>query len=117
MNTPALTKARKTIPDFYRLPHGLPLYWRDEASGVLAAAVGAYFKHIVEKTPEPNAEQLDLLWQYVRHHIHAPCWEMTCRGAYEKELADLKARATARGGVLALRAYVAAAIDIALDPF
>lgn len=101
----------------YRPPHGLPLYWRDEKSGVLAAAVTAYFGFVLQERSEPSAEQMALLWDYVNHHINAPCWATSCAGSFDEELLALRNLAAARGGVPELQEYLRQAMDIAIDPF
>lgn len=104
------------IPTIYRPPMGLPLYWRDEVSGVLPAAVTKYLNHVAFGAARPDAAELELLWDYIAHHINAPCWDETCAGCYDSELKELRALAAKRGGILELHAYEAKAMDIALDP-
>lgn len=64
-----------SIPHFYRPPQGLPLYWRDETSGQLSAAIFRYLNFVTQKasTP-PTNEQIWLIRCYLEHFIMAPCW-------------------------------------------
>ena len=83
-----------TMPNFYRemFPGGPagPLRWQDEQSGVLPAAVLAYFEH--RQTPA----QLKLVVEYLRYYLHAPCWDDNPYLDEEgrAELAGLRARIT-----------------------
>lgn len=47
---------------------GLPLNWQDETTGILPAAVRAYW---VESATD---EQLKLVALFLRYYIDAPCW-------------------------------------------
>lgn len=64
------------MPTTYEPPLGTPLYWRNEVTGVLGAAIWAYIAHGAEPTvqPAPSAEQLALVVAYLRYVINAPCW-------------------------------------------
>lgn len=70
------------IPQIYLPPVGGPLYWRNEESGVLPAAVSAYLHHTA------TISQLKLLSEYLEYYIHAPCWDLP--GGFAEELADLR---------------------------
>ena len=94
----------------YRPPLGLPLYWRDEVSGVLPAAVWAYLHHMAGAGPAPTAEQLALVIDYARYFIEAPCWS-------GEELPELRRRARQLSTLEDLAAWVEAAFRSALDPF
>lgn len=86
-----------------------------ETSGKLAAAVRAYYDDVLGNG-KVTAEQLALLWDYVDHHIHAPCWDATVAGSFEAELKSLRERAEKRGDLEALRDYIGEALELALDP-
>ena len=60
-----------------------PGHWRDEQTD-LPECVEAYFKHIVDKGPEPTPHQLDRIKWYIAWWIDAPCWNHN----YDCELAD-----------------------------
>ena len=62
------------IPTFYRQPLGLPLRWLDEQSGILPAAVTSYFEHALDEKKPFTETQLNLVIQYCRYYINAPCW-------------------------------------------
>jgi hypothetical protein len=58
------------IPNVYLPPFDTPLYWMDEESGELRAAVMAYFAQAVGNNPggdnpEPAPAQMDLLRDYM----------------------------------------------------
>lgn len=77
---PPTVRVKTRIP-FYR-PGGLPMNWRDEQTGILPAAVKAYLDYQCEKdAKEPTPEQLDLLIDFLRHYICAPCWNGPAREA------------------------------------
>lgn len=100
------------MPEFYVPPYGTPLYWRDEVSGVLPAAVDAYFSFVLGEGPEPTAEQLSLLLDYIRYHINAPCW-----GDVMGKLELLREQARALATVDDIRKYINSSLEIGLDPF
>jgi len=64
------------MPTTYEPPLGTPLYWRDEVTGVLGAAIWAYISHGAEPDnyPAPSADQLALVIAYLRYVLGAPCW-------------------------------------------
>lgn len=105
------------IPNFYRPPLGLPLYWHDEVSGILRIAVHAYLEHrISAHKPAPDSEQFALLKSYVIHHINAPCWDAVCEGVFEKALAALRRDAALLETSDDIAAYINQAMEIGLDP-
>jgi hypothetical protein len=61
------------VMNAYREPMGLPLYWQNEATGVLQAAIRAYLDNRVESKPIP-AEQFELVRAYMEYVVNAPCW-------------------------------------------
>jgi hypothetical protein len=64
-----------SIPNIYLPPTGGPLYWGNEESGVLSAAVRAYFEAATNPTaPAPSAAQIELLRDYLQYYVQAPCW-------------------------------------------
>jgi hypothetical protein len=93
------------MPEFHMpsvYPHGGPLYWADEQSGVLPQAVTAYLQG--EETPE----QLALVLEYVRYWLKAPCW----RG----DVQEIRQRidfVTTRDG---LQAFLSDALAFGIDP-
>jgi hypothetical protein len=98
------------MPRSYLPPFGTPLYWRDEQSGVLGAAMNAYLAHRVESAPEPTSEQVQLLASYFSYVIQAPCWELGAeRGALIKKAAAIK---TADD----IAAWIHEALDVGIDP-
>lgn len=61
------------IPPAYLGPQGLPLAWASEETGVLRAAIMAYYDQVLGKG-EMTVEQLLFLRAYLVHVINAPCW-------------------------------------------
>lgn len=104
------------MPSFYIPPLGLPLYWDDEPSGLLSLAVVAYFVQDADKTkPEPTAEQLELVINYIRYYIKAPCWEGA--EAFSEELKNLRTQAEGLKTVDDVRKFIHDSMEIGLDPF
>lgn len=101
------------IPAFYRPPHGLPLYWRDETSGQLSAAIFSYLNFITKKvlTP-PTEEQIWLIRCYLEHFIMAPCW-MEYNG---NSLSELRELVKDVNSVETIDKWLRKAMEIALDP-
>lgn len=104
------------IPNVYRPPLGLPLNWRDEQSGALSAAILAYLDNRIKGTVLTD-EQFDLVKDFVRHYIGAPCWNHMLE---DEELAT--ELATLRHQVLYLKtpddlgAWIHQCLDVGLDP-
>lgn len=98
----------QVIPRLYFF--GGPLYWRDEASGVLAAAVEAYLAHCVDHAPEPTPEQFALLKDYCDYWVHAPCWRSV--GGLEELRSSIKSVLT----VAEMRAWLRDALGEGIDP-
>ena len=59
----------------------LPLYWRNETSGILEAAIIAYFEQYnpvipdEEKTDRLSEDMIFLIRDYIVYYLKAPCWE------------------------------------------
>ena len=92
------------IPNTY--PRGGPLYWRDEVTGVLGAAVKAYFNDRLTVTPE----QVLILCDYCRHWANAPVWQ-------GEGVADLRSKAQRMATVSDLAEWLDDAIGAGIDPF
>jgi hypothetical protein len=100
------------MPRFYRPPHGLPLFWRDEVSGQLPAAVQAYLDNRCDGAPISD-EQIALLRDYIHHYIHAPCWE---QDAFAAELKELRGSVDGLTSSQAIADWIWKALEIGLDP-
>ena len=117
------------IPKFYCPPLQTPLYWRDERSGELPAAVSHYFDHCLGHAPDATAEDLEiapltvqelqLICEYCVYFIHAPCWEMNMAESEEMlgELKELQVRAKSLASVESIRRWNEECMDLGLDPF
>jgi hypothetical protein len=99
----------------YMPPLGIPGYWMNEQSE-LPAAVRAYFAHRVEDKPI-TPEQIKLIVGYLDYFIHAPCWEQTCVGGCECDLAELRKRVKILASVESIRRWYDEAMEMGLDPF
>lgn len=99
------------MPKTYVLPWGIPLYWRDEQSGELPRAVEAYIAFMGANGPALSKQQLELVIDYLRYFINAPCW------AGFSKLAMLRVRATRLKTVDDVDKFIQAALNIGLDPF
>lgn len=108
---------RLQMPNFYVPPLGLPLNWRNETTGALPAAVWAYITHGADRRqPAPTADQLELLIDYIRHYINAPCWDFP-DNYYRDDLVVLRERAKGLKTVDDVQHWIYWALEIALDPF
>jgi len=117
------------MPTFYRPPLGLPLYWGDEQSGRLPAAVRHYFNWCLGHAPDATAAdlgiaplappELQLLVDYCVYFIHAPCWEENLRECEDmiEDLMQLRARAKTLASVESIRRWNEECMDLGLDPF
>lgn len=104
------------IPDYYSPQLGAPLYWRNEPSGLLAAAVMAMHAHGADpKQPGPSAEQLGMIARYAQYYINAPCWERA--KVFATELAQLRAQAKAMKTLADVQAWIGQCLNIGVDPF
>jgi hypothetical protein len=94
-------------------PFGLaPFYWANE-QGALPGAVEAYFDWILEGR-SPAAEQVELLCDYARYWINAPCWR---DDDGELVLAELRERARTLASLESLERWIAEAMSVGIDPF
>ncbi len=59
------------MPETYIGPHGGPLYWMNEETGVLAQAIYAY---MAGQGRSMTDGQIELVKEYVLHWLKAPCW-------------------------------------------
>jgi hypothetical protein len=104
---PALYVKRGTV-------EGMPLYWRDDVTGRLPAAVMAYLNH------KPTPEQLGLVIKYIQHHIHAPCFLEKSPFEVIDELAEeiraLRALSLELKTIQDVNQYIHRALAWALDP-
>src|ERR1051325_6837163 len=99
----------------YLPPTGGPLYWRNEESGMLRAAVEAYLSNRVDSNPISPAE-VDLVAEYVRHWINAPCWQDGADPELRSELQQLRETAKPLRNADDIDAWIHAALDLGIDP-
>lgn len=102
----------------YRSPLGLPLYWKDEQSGVLPAAIWAFINHKVDSAEPPTVDQIKLIRDYLAYYINAPCWENNCEG--NNEMADILIEARGMAGKIEtavdIDRFISKCMEIGLDP-
>ena len=106
------------IPPIYRQPFGLPLNWRDEATGELKAAVTAFL--------QTTDFDLELLRAYLVHHINAPVWlenhplviehGVSLGADYVAKIYALRATAPSIRNSIDAWAHISDCLDIGLDP-
>jgi|SRR5215471_1117179 len=96
----------RTLP--YVAPLGLPLAWRDEQSGVLPAAIKAYFDAALGRDTI-TADQLVLLINYLIYYINAPCWKGEGLEALRLRVGELRTRADVDD-------FLDQCLEIGLDP-
>ncbi|RAM49459.1 MAG: hypothetical protein C6Y22_22150 [Hapalosiphonaceae cyanobacterium JJU2] len=114
--TPIVINARLSrIPAIYQQPLGLPLYWRNEESGELPAAIWAYLNFKVDnsKTEPPTQDQIDLITDYLIHYINAPCWD---KEGFEQEFNNLQQRASSLRTPDQIDDWLVDCHEIGLDP-
>lgn len=88
-----------------------PVYWRDEPSGELAAAVYAYLHHVrYRHALAPTPEQLQRLIAYLRDWVNAPCW------GEDRELRQLRASAMQLATVKQIKQWLRRAVTYGIDP-
>lgn len=97
-----------SIPQIYLPPVGGPLYWRNEQSGVLPAAVWAYLNHCATDS------QLKLLSEYLEYYIHAPCWDLP--GGFLGELEELRQSSKTMRTEKEIHDWIFKALNVGIDP-
>jgi hypothetical protein len=97
------------IPRVYRPPVGGPLRWQDDVTGVLPAAVKAFFAD--QATPE----QLEQVCDYCEYYINAPCWLI---GPDDEALwVSLRKRIKTAKTAMEIRVWLHDALGVTIDPF
>jgi hypothetical protein len=96
------------MPQIYLLPTGGPLYWRNEQTGVLTAAVFAYLNR------DPTGDQLELVRKYLEYYIHAPCWNVV--DSFEDELEELRRSSKTIKTYGEIHDWIFRALEIGIDP-
>jgi len=104
-----LVKQAVSIPRIYMLPTGGPMYWRNEQSGVLPAAVWSYLHHTATE------QQLSLLREYLEYYIHAPCWDIP-DNAFLEELEELRQSSKTMRTTKEIHDWIFRALEIGIDP-
>lgn len=94
---------------------GTPLYWGDDVTGRLRAAIMGYLNQA------PTEEELKKVIAYIQYHIHAPCWlETSPFGDHDdeidQEIKALRALSLTLKTVQDVNEYIERALYIAMDP-
>ena len=92
---------------------GTPLYWMDEEGGLLAKAVNIF----LAERKRMVRSQAELLRRYLEYYINAPCWLPDGIESGHKEKIEAL-RDSIKGAIdkTKLRAWIAQALEIGLDP-
>jgi hypothetical protein len=100
------------IPQVYVPPLGGPLAIQDDESGVMPAAVLAYFNG------NASPSQLELVRDWCEYYLNAPCWDANPHHDDETraELAGLRAEVKTCKTVEALNIWIQKCLDIGIDP-
>lgn len=95
-----------TLP--YVPPYGTPLYWGNEQSGQLPAAVVAF---LAEATGDGTCseEQRRLVVEYLRYVIGAPCWQ-------GEQIESLRERATHLQATQDIQQWIMDCLNEGIDP-
>jgi len=109
------------MPNFYRpgLKPGLelPLYWRDDATGILVAAVPINIWRIGLTTRRRRRLDSTRCFEIIlRHYINAPAWTTICKDAFDEELASLRERVKALKEDEDFAGWIWDCLEIGLDP-
>lgn len=102
------------IPNFYRpgIGTGGPLRWQDDVTGVLPAAVFAFFQYGVKQSDvPPTEEQLGLVREYMEYYVNAPCWQQDDT----KKLDTLREKIQVLKTVQELNDFIYECMEIGLD--
>lgn len=99
----------------------LPLFWGDEVTGELPAAMMAYIDFAAGiRADPPTPAQVELIWDFLRHFINAPCWMTNCKAGGSEMEGQLKAlivKAAAASTHDQVREFVDGCMELGLDPF
>lgn len=96
------------MPRWYNPLWGTPLYWSDEQSGELAAAIAAYLNHMLTQAPFSEG-QCALVVDYLCYYIDAPCWQ-------GPDLPQLRQQARTLDSAQTIAAWIERCLDSGLDP-
>jgi hypothetical protein len=101
------------MPTTYVRPLGTPLYWRDEQTGLLPAAMQAYVFYGADPTLNrpPTARQLALVINYFRYVINAPCWRDS-----SGEVTRLRSLAAQMTTIEEIEQFIEDCLEIGIDP-
>lgn len=109
-------KSHSTIPDVY--PGGGPLYWGDEESGELVAAVRDFYRHIACGHVIPPTDKINLVRDYLIYYINAPCWDWNPHHTEQSRelLAEMRQRAKELHTPREIAVWLEECLDMGHDP-
>ncbi len=91
----------------------MPLYWRNETSG-LPEAIAAYLDNRIHGTPISD-EQIALVRAYLVQWIDAPGWDSN-GDTFEGELRQLRLSARSLSSPDEIQKWIFKALEIGIDP-
>lgn len=99
----------------------LPLFWRDESTGILGRAVQSY---LTDQTGgrEATAEEIKLVVLYLDQWIHASCWTQSLVGVGDDdgslagELVGLRKDVKLLATADQVHSWLMRALDFGIDP-
>ncbi len=100
------------MPDLYQ-SGGTPLQWQDDVSGVLPTAVKTFFQWSGYQQPLTPGH-LQMIREYCRYYINAPCWQI---GGMEQQFAELRQRVTHLQTSEEIETWCLDALEVGIDPF
>jgi hypothetical protein len=105
------------IPPIYRDVIGSPLRWQDDITGMLPAAVHAFFQ--VEGCPPLTWVQFEMVRDYAEYYVNAPIWDMNPHHDDETRarLAELRAQVKECKTDAQLQSWLHLCLGQGLDPF
>lgn len=105
------------MPRIYKPPMGLPFFWMDCLDEKLSTAIQSYFDHKSFGDAAPSQEQIEILTDYLDHHIHAPCWLQDEENEFAPSVKKLRETVKNIKTVADIDAHVLACMDCCIDPF
>lgn len=97
------------------MPLGAPLYWVNEKSGVLKAAIGAFYAHILDGEPIKK-RHVSLVRAYLIYVINAPCWMAGAGEDFASQVQSLKDGIQSADTPKLIDEWIEKCLEIGIDP-